>query len=216
MKIYDISRTISPAIAVWPGDQRFEHRWTMQIQNGASVNLGAITLSVHTGTHADAPYHFMEDGVQISQLALEKFIGPAFVVEVRDAPQIKPEHVRSLDFSHVKRALFKTKASYLEDPLWDNDFISLATETAEFLGKQGVQLVGMDSPSVDPMTSKTLDTHKMLARYGIVNLENLNLAQVSTGEYQLIALPLKLKGLDASPVRAVLIDEAKSTHFDLP
>ncbi|OGF53106.1 MAG: arylformamidase [Candidatus Fraserbacteria bacterium RBG_16_55_9] len=205
MKIYDISRTISPSIAVWPGDQRFEHRWTMQIEKGASVNLGAITLSVHTGTHADAPYHFNEAGVDINQLALEKFIGPAFVVEVRDASQIQLEHVRSLDFTRVKRVLFKTKASYLEDSRWENDFVYLATETAEFLGKQGVQLVGMDSPSVDSMQSKTLDTHKMLARYGIANLENVNLSQVPPGEYQLIALPLKLQGLDASPVRAVLI-----------
>ena len=188
----------------------------MQIQNGASVNLGAITMSLHTGTHADAPYHFKEDGADINQLSLEKFIGPAFVVEVFDSPQIQIEHVRSLDFSRVKRVLFKTKASHLEDSDWDNDFLSLATETAEILGKRGIQLVGMDSPSVDPMKSKTLDTHKMLARYGIVNLENVNLAQVPAGEYQLIALPLKLKGLDASPVRAVLIDMKRLAHFDLP
>jgi len=207
MKIYDISRTISPVIAVWPGDQRFELRWTMQIQKGASVNVGAITLSVHTGTHADAPYHFDEQGVDISRLPLEKFIGPAMVVEVPDAQRVEIEHVRPLDFSRIKRVLFKTKAGDLDDSRWEDDFVYLATETAEFLGTQGVQLVGLDTPSIDPMKSKTLDAHKILARYGIVNLENLNLSSVPPGEYQLIALPLKLKGLDASPVRAVLIDE---------
>jgi arylformamidase len=206
MKIYDISRTISPVIAVWPGDQRFELRWTMQIQKGASVNVGAITLSVHTGTHADAPYHFDEQGVDISRLPLEKFIGPAMVVEVPDAQRVEIEHVRPLDFSRIKRVLFKTKAGDLDDSRWEDDFVYLATETAEFLGTQGVQLVGLDTPSIDPMKSKTLDAHKILARYGIVNLENLNLSSVPPGEYQLIALPLKLKGLDASPVRAVLID----------
>ena len=175
------------------------------MEKGASVNVGAITLSVHTGTHADAPYHFNGDGADISQLALEKFIGPALVVEVRDASQIRIEHIRSLDFPHAQRILFKTKASYAEDSRWENDFVYLATETAEFLGRQGVQLVGVDSPSVDPMDSKTLDAHKMLARYGVVNLENLKLADVPPGEYQLVSLPLKLKGLDASPVRAVLI-----------
>ncbi len=207
MKIYDISRTVSPAIAVWPGDQRFERRWTMQIQRGASVNVGAITLSVHTGTHADAPYHFDEAGRDVSELPLEKFIGPALVVEVRDAERIEIDHVRPVDFSRFQRILFKTVASSLEDSRWEDDFVYLAGETAKFLGEQGVQLVGVDSPSVDPMKSKTLDAHKMLARYGIVNLENLNLSQIQPGEYQLIALPLKLKGLDASPVRAVLIGE---------
>jgi arylformamidase len=207
MNIYDISRTVSPSIAVWPGDQRLEHRWTMQIQKGASVNVGAITLSVHTGTHADAPYHFDEQGVDISRLPLEKFIGPAIVVEVPDAQRVEIEHVRPLDFSRIERILFKTRGSDLDDSRWEDDFVYLTPETAEFLGKQSVQLVGLDSPSVDPMKSKTLDTHKMLARYGIVNIENLNLSDVPPGEYQLIALPLKLKGLDASPVRAVLLDE---------
>ena len=206
MKIYDISRTLSPTIAVWPGDQKFEHRWTMQISRGASVNVGAITLSVHTGSHADAPFHFDDAGANISQLRLEKFIGLATVIEIKDAAKIHVEHIRDLDFSRVQRILFKTPGSFLEDSHWLDDFVYIATETAEFLGKNKVQLVGMDTPSVDPMTSKTLSTHKVLARYGIVNLENLNLSQVSPGEYQLIALPLKLSGLDASPVRAVLIE----------
>lgn len=206
MKIYDISRTLSPTTAVWPGDQKFEHHWTMQIPRGASVNVGAITLSVHTGSHADAPFHFDDSGADISQLSLEKFIGPVTVIELKDSDKIQIEHVRRLDFSRVQRILFKTPGSFLEDSRWVDDFVYIATETAEFLGKNNVQLVGLDTPSVDPMTSKTLSAHKMLARYGIVNLENLNLSRVPPGEYQLIALPLKLSGLDASPVRAVLIE----------
>jgi arylformamidase len=206
MKIYDISRTLSSSIAVWPGDQVFEQSWTMQIARGAAVNLSAIKMSVHAGTHADAPLHFLKDGPTIGELSLEKFVGPVTVIEIENsAKSIKLADVQALDFSKTQRLLFKTRASLLDDSIWVDDFIFLATETAEFLGKNSVQLIGMDTPSVDPMTSKTLDTHKMLACHGIVNLENLKLAGVPPGDYQLIALPLKLAGLDASPVRAILI-----------
>ncbi len=205
MKIYDISRTLSPKVAVWPGDQPFEHTWTMQINQGASVNVSAIKLTVHGGTHADAPLHYLKEGKTIVELPLEKFIGPATVIEIRDSDRIKIEHLQILDFTKTRRLLFKTNASFLDDTVWDNDFVYLDTDAAEFLGKHKIELIGIDTPSVDPMTSKTLNTHKMLARYGIVNLENLKLAQVSPGDYQLIAFPLKLEGIDASPIRAVLI-----------
>jgi arylformamidase len=179
----------------------------MQIAKGAAVNVGAITLTVHAGTHADAPLHFLPDGVDISRLDLQKFIGPAVVIEISDAPEIGVAHLRELDFSRIQRVLFKTRSSSLSDSVWVDDFVFLNTEAAEFLGKHQIKLVGMDTPSVDSMISKTLSTHKTLAGHGIVNLENLNLSQVSPGEYQLIALPLKLAGLDASPVRAVLITD---------
>ncbi|MBI1729258.1 arylformamidase [Candidatus Acetothermia bacterium] len=208
MKIYDISRTISPEIAVWPGDQKFESRLMLKIADGSSVNLSSILLSTHTGTHADAPYHYLADGADITELPLEKYIGPALVVELpASADHIKIEHVKDLNLSKIKRILFKTKSSQLADSVWTDDIVYLGAETTEFLGKKGIQLVGMDGPSMDPVKSKTMDTHKMLARYGIVNLENLLLKDVPAGEYELIALPLKLKGLDASPVRAVLLEK---------
>jgi arylformamidase len=207
MKIYDISRTISPEIAVWPGDQKFESRLMLKIAEDSSVNLSSILLSTHTGTHADAPYHYLSDGADIAALPLEKYLGPAVVVEIPHAADyITIEHVKALDFSRIKRILFKTKSSQIADSVWIDDIVYLGADTTEFLGKKGIQLIGLDGPSMDPVKSKTLDTHKMLARYGIVNLENLMLKDVPPGEYELIALPLKLKGLDASPVRAILIE----------
>lgn len=180
----------------------------LKIADGSSVNLSSILLSTHTGTHADAPYHYLADGADITELPLEKYIGPALVVELpASADHIKIEHVKDLNLSKIKRILFKTKSSQLADSVWTDDIVYLGAETTEFLGKKGIQLVGMDGPSMDPVKSKTMDTHKMLARYGIVNLENLLLKDVPAGEYELIALPLKLKGLDASPVRAVLLEK---------
>jgi len=212
VKIYDISRTISPEIAVWPGDQKFEPSWSAKMAGGASVNLGAIRLSTHTGTHADAPYHFLEDGADVTALPLEKYIGPAVVVTVLNANCIEIGHLKDLDFTRIKRILFQTKSSKLADSVWIDDIVYLSTDAAEYLGKKGVLLVGVDGPSMDPVNSKTLEAHKILASYGIVNLENLNLNEISPGEYELIALPLKLKGLDASPVRAVLIEKSSSRH----
>jgi arylformamidase len=205
MKIYDISRTLSPTLAVWPGDQKFEHSWTMEMAKGSAVNVSAIKLTVHAGTHADAPLHFLPNGADITQLSLERFVGAATVIEIEEPGCITVEHIHSLEFPKTKRVLFKTRGSFLEDDVWEDNFSFLGQKTAEFLGENKIELVGMDTPSVDSMTSKILDSHKTLARYGIVNLENLNLSQVSPGDYQLIALPLKLKGIDASPVRAVLV-----------
>jgi arylformamidase len=205
MRIFDISRALSPEIAVWPGDQRFEPSWSARIAEGAAVNVGAVRLSTHTGTHADAPYHYLDDGADITALPLEKYIGPALVVEVPVTDAIRPEHLENLDFSRVRRILFKTKSSALDDSVWIDDIVYLSEEAAAMVGRRGVLLVGMDGPSVDPVDSKTLAAHKVLAQYGVVNLENLKLAGVPPGEYELIALPLKLQGLDASPVRAVLV-----------
>ncbi len=206
MKIYDISRTISPAIAVWPGDQPFQQIWTMRISQGAAVNVAAITLSTHTGTHADAPYHTDDEGLDVARLPLEPFIGPAVVIEVRDAKRIGIEHVQGIGVARTQRVLFKSDVSGFPDDRWPEAFRPIAPELVEYLGERGVRLVGTDAPSVDPMESRTLDAHKILARYGIVNLENLQLTDVPPGEYELIALPLKLEGLDASPIRAVLLE----------
>jgi arylformamidase len=206
MKIYDITRTISPEIAVWPGDQKFESKWTMEISKGSSVNLSSITMSAHTGTHADAPYHYLDDGKFIADLPLEKFVGPAIVIEIPDVERVEMDHVAHVDFSRIQRLLFKTKSSALDDSTWIEDIVVLGTDTAEYLGKMGVQLVGMDAPSVDGINDSSLSTHKMLGKHEIVNLENLLLKEVPPGEYQLIALPLKFKGLDASPIRAILIE----------
>jgi arylformamidase len=205
MKIYDISRTVSPAIAVWPGDQPFERRWTMRMAEGATVNVATITISTHTGTHADAPLHVDDAGLDIARLPLEPFLGPVVVIEIREADRIEIEHVQGIDLTRTPRVLFQTGVSGLPDDWWPERFPAIDPKLAEWLGEKDVLLVGTDAPSVDPAESRTLDVHKTLVRYGIVNLENLWLRDVPPGEYELIALPLKLAGLDATPVRAVLI-----------
>lgn len=207
MKVIDISRALTPAVAVWPGDQPFEHTWTARIEHGSTVNLSAIQLSIHTGTHADAPLHFLDDGAPIDLIPLLQFIGSCLVIDAENTEAITPELVAANDRQRVPRLLFKTRHSQVADTRWDPHLVPFLPAAIDRMGAQGVVLVGTDAPSVDPVDSKTLDAHKALARNGIVNLENLSLKDVEPGRYRLVALPLKLSGVDAAPVRAVLLQE---------
>lgn len=204
MATYDISRPLRPGMAVWPGDQPFEHEWTMRIADGASVNVSALTLSVHTGTHADAPRHVDDAGRTVDELPLDAYLGPATVIERRGVESLAQDDLRELDLARTERLLIKTETSDAEAQTWPERFLTLGPELAELLGERGVRLVGLDTPSVDPQASKTLDAHHILARHGVVHLENLWLRDVPPGDYWLSALPLRLDGLDAAPVRAVL------------
>ena len=202
MGLIDISRSISPATAVWPGDQPVEWTWTSRLgQEDASVNLGAIHLSTHTSTHVDAPYHVSEEGGTTDDLPLSAFVGTARVVDVGDASSLRPEHVDGLT---AERVLFKTEASALPDHEWPDSVAAFETDTIQHLAANGTVLVGTDAPSVDSLDSTTLPAHQALLDAGIVNLEGLCLANVSPGTYHLMALPLKISGADAAPVRAVL------------
>lgn len=202
----DITRTLRPGIAVWPGDQEYTPRWTARIEDGSSVNVGAVTLSTHTGTHADAPLHYEAGGAPIESIPLDHFVGDAWVVEIpEDADFIRPAHVEDVPFDRFRRVLFRTRSSRVADDVWAPDFTAFDPETVEYLARHGVVLVGTDAPSVDPADSTVLPAHHALARCGIVNLENLLLRDVAPGGYRLAALPLKLAGLDAAPVRAILL-----------
>jgi len=204
MGLIDISRSISPATAVWPGDQEVEWTWTSRLgQEDASVNLGAVHLSTHTGSHVDAPYHVIEEGDTTDELPLSALVGPAQVVDVGDASSLRPEH---LDGLTAERVLFKTEASFLSDDEWPDTVASFEPETVRHLAANDTVLVGTDAPSVDPLESTTLPAHHALFEAGIVNLEGLCLANVPPGTYDLMALPLKITGADAAPVRAVLRD----------
>jgi len=205
MAFYDISRGIGPDTAVWPGDQEVEWTWTARVgEEGASVNLGALRLSAHTATHADAPLHVHGEGTSVDALPLQAFVGPAQVVEVgEDASQVRPEHVGDL---RAERVLFKTSASELSDEEWPEGVVPISPETISHLSRAGTTLVGTDAPSVDPLDSTDLPAHHALRTAEIVNLEGLSLRNVSPGLYELIALPLKIRGGDAAPVRAVLRD----------
>jgi arylformamidase len=201
--LYDLSPIIRPEIPVWPGDTLFQSKLTWSIAEGASVNLSAITTTPHLGSHADAPFHTEARGEGIADMPLDRYIGPCRVVRVPPQPLIEPRHLEGIDLSNPPRLLLKTE-SVRDRRTFPERFSALSPELAALLGERRVLLVGLDTPSVDPFDSKTLDAHHALARGGVAILEGLVLDGVPEGIYELIALPLKLAGLDASPVRAVL------------
>jgi arylformamidase len=200
---YDITRTVRAATAVWPGDTRYTVAHNLRLVVGDSVNLTTITFSPHTGTHADAYYHFAADGAHPAAMPLEPYVGPARVVTVTkpDGPLL-PDDLP--DVGGVRRLLIHSHVSELDDEQWPERFPYLSVALIERLAGQGVMLVGLDSPSVDAFDSADLPCHHALRRHGMVNLENLCLHDVADGDYELIALPLKLDAVCGSPVRAVL------------
>lgn len=206
-RIIDISQPVGIETAVWPGDHPFDLEWTLRRSAGDAVNVAALTLSVHTGTHVDGPFHFDDDGLRPADLDLEPYIGPALVVDATDRSTLDADVVRGIDLATAERVLFKTRR-HVDATRFPDRFAAITPELAVRLGRAGIRLVGTDAPSVDPLDSKTLDAHHALARAGIAILENLVLADVAPGAYTLIALPLKLVDADSSPVRAVLLDAA--------
>jgi arylformamidase len=201
--LYDLSPTIRPETPVWPGDTPFQSRLTWSIADGASVNLSAVTTTPHLGSHADAPFHTEARGEGMAGMRLEPYLGLCRVVRVPPQPLIEPRHVDGIDLANPGRILFKSE-SVRDRRSFPERFTALSPELAALLGERGAVLVGMDTPSVDPFDSKTLDAHHALFRGGVAILEGLVLDGVPEGIYELIALPLRLAGLDASPVRAVL------------
>lgn len=205
MKLYDISQPVGPATAVWPGDEPFHMRWTARQEEGASVNVAAIALSVHTGTHVDGPLHLTTHGAPAGALPLEPLIGPALVVEARGRELLDEDVVAEVDLGAAQRVLFRTRTAV--DPTeFPARFAALSPALARRLAAAGVRLVGTDAPSVDPVDSTTLDAHRILAEGGAAIVENLVLADVPAGRYTLLVLPLKLVEADSAPARAVLIE----------
>lgn len=203
--LYDISRTISPTLAVWPGDHPFSFEHVLRKTDGAVVNLTTLSLSPHTGSHTDAPYHVAEGDLHPADLPLEKYIGPAHVVTIgRQRGGIVPADFEGRDLTGLQRLLIHSWVSDLPDGTWPEDFPYPTVELVDWLAIQGVVLLGLDSPSVDAFDSRELPCHQRLREHGMVNLETLRLAGVPDGVYELIAFPLKIAGVCGSPVRAVL------------
>jgi arylformamidase len=177
----------------------------MQLEQGDSVNLTTLTLSPHTGTHIDAYYHYAEEGQHPAQMPLEAYMGPAHVVTIeRSEGVLMPEDFIFFDLKGVQRLLIHSPVSELPDDVWPEKFPYLSVELIGWLASRGVILIGMDSPSVDAFTSTELQCHHALRRHNMVNIEMLQLRGVPDGQYELIALPLKLDAACGSPVRAVL------------
>lgn len=205
LMIYDITRTVTPSLSVWPGDTPFSATPVMTIADGASVNLTTLNLSAHTGTHADAYYHYSQNGSHPATMPLTQYIGRAKVVTVskRDAALL-PEDFAGVDLTDAERLLIHSHVSDLPDNEWAEEFPYLSVELIGWLSSLHIQLIGLDSPSVDAFDSKDLPCHHALRRYNIVNLETVYLRNVPDGDYELIALPLKLDLACGSPVRAIL------------
>ncbi len=201
--IIDISQGLSESTVVWPGDTPFTREWVMRIPDGASCNVSTLRMSVHCGTHSDAPFHFDDTGTATESLDLHAFIGPCRVVEVRSEDGIHASDLEGLDLTRDRRLLFKTRRPCTATT-WRDDFSFVAVDAARVLAEARTLLFGLDTPSVDPMESKTLEAHHILAEAGVRWIENLELSHVTPGRYELIALPLKIVGGDAAPVRAVL------------
>ena len=212
MKIWDISRTLSDDLAEWPGDEPFHFRLTRKIAEGQSVNLGAIGMSVHNGTHADARFHFDTNGESIEKAPLEIYLGRAAVVDLTQAfSQSKEKHLITVEdlqpyaeeIAESSRLLVKT-GRWSDSTVFPNQIPVIAADVPSWLQKSGVRLIGLDLPSVDEIDSKSLQNHHALAGAGIAIVESLDLKNIGAGIYNFVALPLKIAGGDGAPLRAVL------------
>ncbi|MBP7564607.1 MAG: arylformamidase [Burkholderiaceae bacterium] len=203
--LWDISPPVHAGSPVFPGDTAYSQQWAATIGPGCPVNVSAVTMSPHVGAHADAPLHYDAHGASIGEVRLAPFIGPCRVIHaIARGPLVLWEHIaHAVDDALPPRVLVRTYERMPADR-WDARLAAYAPDVVERLADLGVLLIGIDTASIDPADSKTLDSHQVIRRRGLRVLENLVLDAVAEGDYELIALPLKLTTADASPVRAVL------------
>jgi len=203
MKLIDISRPLHTGMIVWPGDTPTDFSLAATIAGGQMCNVGRLVASMHAGTHVDAPYHFDDAGAKIDAVPLDAYVGPARVIDARGRDLLTPDLFAPFDWSATPRALIRTD-SWRDTSAFPDGWPRYSPELPAWLGAHGVGLIGMDFPSVDQPTSKDLPTHHALHAAGVLILENLDLSQAEPGLYELFALPLRIRGGDGSPVRAVL------------
>lgn len=203
-RLWDISAPVREGTPVFPGDTPYRQQWAATIAPGCPVNVSSLTLSPHVGSHADAPLHYDPQGAPVGGLDLAPYLGRCRVIHaIARGPLVTWEHIAHAARELPPRVLVRTYARAPVDR-WDSELAAFAPGTIERLADAGVLLVGIDTASIDPAESKTLDSHQVIRRRGLRVLENLVLDDVPEGDYELIALPLKLTTADASPVRAVL------------
>lgn len=207
MKLYDISLPISNNLPVWPGDPRVILKMTSSIAGGDQCNITKIQMGVHTGTHIDAPYHFLRDGVATDAIPIETFIGPCLVIEIDSEVIIEKKDLQKYDMNGYSRIIIKTRNS----EMWTNNissfeknFVALGIDAAQYLVAMGTILVGIDYLSIESFHSEGSPVHKLLLRNNISILEGLNLSGVKAGLYGLICIPLKLQNCEGAPARVLL------------
>lgn len=211
MRIHDISLTVTSKLPTWPGDPKVELERVEKIEDGANANVSRLCAGVHTGTHVDAPYHFISEGTAVDTLPLEVLFGAVQVVELSDdVDLITAKIIQSASLIHgVERILFKTRNSQFwarGESGFQTDFVAISADGAEYLVERGIQLVGIDYLSIAPFKNSR-PTHQILLKAKIVVIEGLDLSQINPGVFQLACLPLKLGGSDGAPARTVLIEQ---------
>jgi arylformamidase len=188
---------------VWPGDTPYDARRTWTLGPGCPVNVSKLTMSTHTGAHADAPFHYDASGARAEALPLATYLGACRVIHAIGVARVEPQHLAGRLSRETPRVLLRTYARAPQER-WDAAFPAVAADAIDAMAAAGIFLVGVDTPSLDPQESKTMDAHMAARRHKLAILEGLVLDDVAEGDYELVALPLKLEGLDAAPVRAVL------------
>jgi arylformamidase len=211
MKIFDISRPLFDGLAPWPGDTAFHFELKWKISEGATVNVGAVTMGVHNGSHADAPFHFQQGENTIEKMPLEIYLGDAVVVDL--SRKFETDRTQQITISDIEacadalktipRLLFKTGV-WKDSKVFPQWIPVMAADVPAWLGARKVKLIGLDLPSVDAIDAKNLVNHHALAAEGIAIVESLDLGEVEAGTYHFSALPLPISGGDAAPVRAIL------------
>ena len=205
MNIHDVTLTISENLITWPSDPTVSIRKTRLISQGNSCNVSELKFGSHCGTHIDAPYHFEENGIKIDQIPLDYLIGNATVFEIKNKEKIDLEDIKPLKLKNKKRVIFKTiNSAYWKLPEFKKDFVYITKEAAQHLVDRCVKVVGIDYLSIEKFGNKPADTHHIFLRNGVVLIEGLDLGNVKEGDYELIALPLKIKDGDGSPARVIL------------
>ncbi len=205
MDFHDVTLPIVNSLITWPGDPPVVIRKASSISLDNACNVAELSFGSHTGTHIDAPYHFKENGATVDQIPLRYLIGRASVFAVNTEEKIGRDAVASLNLAGVERILFKTKNSpYWNLPEFRKDFVYITKEAAQYLVDCRIKLVGIDYLSVDKFGNERADTHHVFLSNGVVIIEGLDLRRVEPGDYELIALPLRIQGGDGSPARVVL------------
>jgi arylformamidase len=203
--IYDITRTICPGTAVWPGDPPVQLTALLSLAAGDLVNLAQLTMGTHTGTHVDAPRHICADGGTVEALSLSALVGPAMVLDFSACAEVSPRQLAASLPEGCQRLLLRT-IPLSESGGMPSQWCAISPEAAASLVQRGILLVGVDAPSVDVADVGAGPVHRALLQAGVVVVEGLALEGITPGAYDLVCLPLKLRGGDGAPARAILIE----------
>ncbi len=202
----DVSIPLRSGMVHWPGDPDVIIKRVLKMDRGDDCNVSTISMSVHTGTHVDSPYHFIKSGIGINNMLLSAMIGKARVIEIKDTECIKPEELRPFHIQKGERILFKTLNSIRcwSEKTFLEDFVYISTEACRFLAEKKVRTIGVDYLSVGGYKTNIIQVHRILLGAGIWIIEGLDLSKVKEGNYEMFCLPINIVNGDGAPARAVL------------